>query len=104
MKSDTQTTDASTGENTSYISSLRKEIEYLREQNREEEKPLMIKQLAEIKTRVNPTNTLGTYNENSTVKATQNSDNVIDKTVQNSNKELFKHKKIKAKIWLIPKL
>ena len=42
---------------------------------------------AEIKTTVNPTNTLVTYNENSKDETTQISDNVIE------NKELFKNKK-----------
>ena len=91
MKSDALTTDAPTDEHSSYISSLREEIEYLREENRA--KKLIIKQLTEIKTTVNPTNTLVTYNENSTDKTTQNSDNVIDKTIQNNNKEPFKNKK-----------
>ena len=36
---------------------------------------------------------LVTYNENSTDKTTQNSDSVIDKTIQNNNKEPFKNKK-----------
>ena len=54
---------------------------------------MIIKQLTEIKTTVNPTNTLVTYNENSKDKTTQNRDNVIDKTIQNNNKELFKNKK-----------
>ena len=44
------------------ISFLREKIEYLREKNRT--KTLIIKQLTEIKTTVNPTNTLVTYNEN----------------------------------------
>ena len=70
---------------------LQMNIEYLREENRT--KTLIIKQLTEIKTTVNPTNTLVTYNENSTVKTTQNGDNVIDKTIQNNNKELFENKK-----------
>ena len=91
MKSDALTTDALTDEHSFYISSLREEIEYLREENRA--KKLIIKQLTEIKTTVNPTNTLVTYNENSTDKTTQNSDNVIDKTIQNNNKEPFKNKK-----------
>ena len=91
LKSDALTTDAPTDEHSSYISSLREEIEYLREENRT--KTLIIKQLTEIKTTVNPTNTLVTYNENSTVKTTQNGDNVIDKTIQNNNKELFENKK-----------
>ena len=50
---------------------------------------LIIKQLTEIKTTINLTYTLDTYNENSTDKTTQNSDNVIDKTIQNNNKEPF---------------
>ena len=54
------------------IISLRKEIEYLREENRA--KTLIIKQLTEIKAIKNPTNTLVTHNENSTDKTTQNSD------------------------------
>ena len=91
MKSDALTTDAPTDEHSSYISSLREEIEYLREENRT--KTLIIKQLTEIKATVNPTNTLVTYNKNSTDKTTQNSDNVIDKTIQNNNKEPFKNKK-----------
>ena len=91
MKSDALTTDAPTDEHSSYISSLREEIEYLREENRT--KTLIIKQLTEIKATVNPTNMLVTYNKNSTDKTTQNSDNVIDKTIQNNNKEPFKNKK-----------
>ena len=59
MKSDALTTDALTDEHSFYISSLREEIEYLREENRA--KKLIIKQLTEIKTTVNPTNTLVTY-------------------------------------------
>ena len=51
---------------------------------------MIIKQLTEIKTRVNP-NTLVTYNENSKDKTTQNSENIIDKTFQNNNKKLFKN-------------
>ena len=54
---------------------------------------MIINQLTEIKTTVNPKNTLVTYNENSTEKTTQNSDNVIDKTIQNNNKDPFKNKK-----------
>ena len=54
---------------------------------------LIIKQLTKIKVAINPTNTLVTYNENSTDKTIQNSDNVIDKTIQNNNKEPFKNKK-----------
>ena len=46
---------------------------------------MIIKQLTKIKATVNPTNTLVTYNKNSTDKTTQNSDNVIDKT-NNKNK------------------
>ena len=91
MKSDELTTDTPTDINSSYISSLRKEIEYLREENRA--KTLIIKQLTEIKTTVNPTSTLVTCNENSTGKTTQNSNNVIDKTIQNNNQELLKNKK-----------
>ena len=53
---------------------------------------LIIKQLTEIKTAVNPTNTLVTYNENSTDKTTQNGDSVINKTIQNNNKNLLKQK------------
>ena len=72
-------------------------IEYHREENRD--KTLIIKQLTEIKIKVNPTNTLGTYNENSTDKTNQNSNNVIDKIIQNnSNNVLFKHKEIQTKI------
>ena len=91
LKSDALTTGASTDEHSSYISSLREEIEYLRKENRT--KAFIIKQLTEITTTVNPTNTLVTYNKNSTDKTTQNSDNVIDKTIQNNNKEPFKNKK-----------
>ena len=91
LKSDALTTDAPTDEHSSYISSLREEIEYLREENRT--KTLIIKQLTEIKATVSPGNTLVTYNKNSTDKTTQSSDNVIDKTIQNNNKELFKNKK-----------
>ena len=79
LKSDALTTDAPTDKSSSHISSLREEIEYLREENRA--KKLIIKQLTEIKTTVNPTNTLVTYNKNSTDKTTQNTDNVIDKTI-----------------------
>ena len=72
-------------------------IEYHREENRD--KTLIIKQLTEIKIKVNPTNTLSTYNENSTDKTNQNSNNVIDKIIQNnSNNVLFKHKEIQTKI------
>ena len=63
MKSDALTTDAPIDKNSSHISSLREEIEYLREENRT--KTLIIKQQTEIKTTVNSTNTLVTYNENS---------------------------------------
>ena len=59
---------------------------------------MIIKQLTEIKTTTNPTNTLVTYNESSKDKTTQNSDNVIDKTIlQNNNREPFKNKKNKNK-------
>ena len=54
---------------------------------------MIIKQPAEIKATVDPTNVLIIYNENSKDKTTQNRDNVIDKTIQNNNKELFKNKK-----------
>ena len=77
--------------NSSYISSLREEIEYLREENRA--KTLIIKQLTEIKTTVNPTSALFICNANSTDKTTQNSNNVIDKTIQKNNQELLKYKK-----------
>ena len=60
---------------------------------------MIIKQLTEIKTTVNPSNTLVNYSENLTDKTTQNSDNVIDKNIQNNNKEPFKNKKkIQTKI------
>ena len=91
LRSDVLTTDAPTDKNSSYISSLREEIEYLREENRE--KTLIIKQLTEIKTTVNPTSTLVTCNENSINKTTQNSNNVIDKNIKNNNQELLKNKK-----------
>ena len=91
MNSDALTTDAPIDEHCFYISSLREEIEYPREENRA--KTLIIKQLTEIKTTINLTYTLDTYNENSTDKTTQNSDNVIDKTIQDNNKEPFKNKK-----------
>ena len=91
MKGDALTTDAPTDEHSSYISSLREEIEYLREENRA--KSLIIKQLTEIKPTVNAKNMLVTYNENSTNKTTENSDSVIDKTIQSNNKEPFKNKK-----------
>ena len=93
MKSDALTTDVITDEHSFYISSLREEIEYPREENRA--KKLIIKQLTEIKTTVNPTNTLVTYNENSIDKTTQNSDNLIEKTIQNNSKEPFKNQKNK---------
>ena len=73
-KSDVLTTDAPTDKKYSYISSLKEETEYLREENRA--KTLIIKQLTEIKTTVNPTSTLVTCNENSTDKTTQNSNNI----------------------------
>ena len=91
LKSDVLTTDAPTDKNSSYISSLREEIEYLREENRA--KTLIIKQLTEIKTTVNPTSTLVTCNENSVDKTAQNSNNVIDKNIKNNNQELLKNKK-----------
>ena len=96
LKSDALTTDAPTDKSSSHISSLREEIEYLREENRA--KTLIIKQMTEIKTtRKNPTNTFVTYNENSKEETTQNSDNVIDKTIQNNKKELFKNKRNTSK-------
>ena len=67
LKSDALTTDAPTDTHSFYSSSLREEIEYLREENRA--KALII---TEIKTLVNPTNMLVTYNENPTDKTTQN--------------------------------
>ena len=91
MKIDLLTTDAPTDKNSSYISSLREEIDYLREENRA--KTLIIKQLTEIKTMINPTITLVTCNENSIDKTTQNSNNVIDKNIKNNNQELLKNKK-----------
>ena len=91
LKGDALTTDAPTDEHSSYISSLREEIEYLREENRA--KSLIIKQLTEIKPTVNAKNMLVTYNENSTNKTTENSDSVIDKIIQSNNKEPFKNKK-----------
>ena len=87
------TTDAHTDKNSSYISSLRDEIEYLTEDNRR--KPLIIKQLTEIKSTVNPTSTLVTCNGNSTDRTRQNSNNLIQNTIQNDNfekKELLKNK------------
>ena len=48
LKSDALTTDAPADEHSSYISYLREEIEYLREENRA--KTLIIKPLTEIKT------------------------------------------------------
>ena len=97
MKSDALTADAPTDKNSSYISSPREEMEYLREENRA--KTLVIKQLTEIKTTVNVTNTLVTYNENSKDKTTQNSDNIIDKTIQynkqgNSEKQKISNKNL----------
>ena len=86
LKSDALTTYAHTDEHSSYISSFREEREYLREENRA--KTLIIKQLTEIKTTVNPTNTLVTYNENSADKTTQNSDNEPFKNKKNTNKNL----------------
>ena len=88
LKSDALTTDAPTDEYSFYYSSLREEIEYLREENRA--KTLIIKHLTESKTTVNCTNMLVTYNQNSTDKTTQNSDSVIDKTIENNNKEPFR--------------
>ena len=53
----------------------------------------MIKHLAEIKTTVNTTNTLVTYNKDSK-----------DKTIQITTKNFLKTKKLQTKIWLIRKL
>ena len=61
---------------------------------------LIIKQLTEIQTTVNLTNTLVTQKENLRDKTSQNSDNIIDKKIQNNNEELFR-KKIQTKIKLI---
>ena len=83
LKSDVLTTDAPTDKNYSYISSLKEEIEYLREENCA--KTLLIKQLTEIKTTVNPTSTLVTCNENSTDKTTQNSNNIITSKTTTKN-------------------
>ena len=74
----------------SYISSLKEEIEYLREENRAE--TLIMKQMAEIKTMVNTTSTLVTCDDKSLDKTIQNSNIVINKTIQNNNKELLKSK------------
>ena len=92
------TTDAHTEKNSSYISSLRDEIEYLTENNRE--KPLIIKQLTEIKSTVNHTSKLVTCNGNSTDRTRQNSNNLIHNTIQNDNfekKELLKNKENASK-------
>ena len=91
LKSDVLTTDEPTDKSSSYISSLREKIEYLREENRA--RTLIIKQLTEIKTTVNPTSTLVTCNENSRDKTTQNSNNVIDKNIKNNKQELLKNEK-----------
>ena len=91
MKSNVLTADAPTDKSSSYISSLREEIEYLSEENLS--KTLIIKQVTEIKTTVNPTNTLVICNENSIDKTTQNSNNVIDKNIKNNNQEILKNKK-----------
>ena len=47
--------------------------------------------MTEIKTTVNPTSTLVTCND-TTDTTTQNSNNVIDKTIQNNNQRLLKNK------------
>ena len=96
LKSYVLTTDTPADINSSYISSLREEIEYFREENWA--KILIIKQLTQIKTTVNPTSTLVTCTENSTDKTTQNSNNVTDKTIQNNNQELLKNRKMQTKI------
>ena len=98
-KSDVLTTDAPTDKNYTYISSLKEETEYLREEIRA--KTLIIKQLTEVKTTVNPTSTLVSYNENSTDKTTQNSNNIITSKTTTKN---FKKKKMQTKIYLIRKL
>ena len=87
-KSDVLTTDAPTDKNYTYISSLKEETEYLREEIRA--KTLIIKQFTEVKTTVNPTSTLVSYNENSTDKTTQNSNNIITSKTTTKN---FKKKK-----------
>ena len=69
-------------------------------QRKQSAKSIDVKQMTEIKTMVNPTSMLVTFNENSKDKNTQNSKNVIDKTIQNNNKELLKTKKVQTKILL----
>ena len=90
MKSDVLSLDALTDKYSSYISSLREGIEYLRVKHWA--KMVIIKQLTEIKTMVNPTSTLVTCNDNSMDRTTQNSNNVINKTIQNNTKESLKNK------------
>ena len=56
---------------------------------------MIIKQLTEIKSTVNPTSTLVTCNGNSTDRTRQNNNNLIHNTIQNDNfekKELLKNK------------
>ena len=69
-------------------------------QRKQSAKSIDVKQMTEIKTMVNPTSMLVTFNEDSKDKNTQNSKNVIDKTIQNNNKELLKTKKVQTKILL----
>lgn len=60
------------------LSSLKEEIQYLREENGA--KMLIIKQLTEIKTTLNPTSASVAYSDNSVDTTIQNSNNVLDKT------------------------
>ena len=93
LKSNVLTTDAPKDMNSCYVSFLREEIEYLKKENR----ALIIKQLPEIKTTVNPTSNLVTCNEISTDTTTQNSNSVIGKAIQNQNQELLKKEIKKTK-------
>ena len=60
------------------LSSLKEEIQYLKEENGA--KMLIIKQLTEIKTTLNPTSASVAYSDNSVDTTIQNSNNVLDKT------------------------
>lgn len=60
------------------LSSLKEEIQYLREENGA--KMLIIKQLTEIKTTLNPTSASVAYSDSSVDTTIQNSNNVLDKT------------------------
>ena len=60
------------------LSSLKEEIQYLREENGA--KMLIIKQLTEIKTTLNPTSASVAYSDNSVDTTIQNRNNVLDKT------------------------